>query len=345
MNRANGMNVRSVAITGASSGIGHATALAFARRGCNVAICARSGEALSVVAEEIEAEGGRALSVVADVSKYDDVQRFAAEALAAFGAIDVWINNASVAEWGLFEELDPAGMERVVAVDLLGTMYGARAILPHFRQRRGGVIINVASGLAERAVPLLSTYCAAKAGVKGFTDALRMEQRAAKSGIEVVMILPASINTPFYSWGRSRLGVRPHPISVIYPPHVVAEAIVRAARRPQREVYVGAMSKVLSMAQRLSPAMTDRYMLFRDQMIRQQFSDRVDEGESNLFSTPDDARVEGDFGSETRATSLYTRAFATRPAVRRVAIAAVVVGALAAITRPSRARRRRPARD
>lgn len=339
------MDVHAVAITGASSGIGHATALAFARRGCSVAICGRSREALAKVAAEIEAEGGRALAVAADVSRYDDLQRFAAEAVAAFGTIDVWINNASVAEWGLFEQLDPAGIERVIAVDLLGTMYGAHAILPHFRERSAGVIINVASGLAERAVPLLSTYCAAKAGVKGFSDALRMELRAAQSGIDVVMILPASINTPFYSWGRSRLGVRPHPLSVIYPPAAVAEAIVRAARRPQREVYVGAMAKLLSFGQRLSPALTDRYMLFRERMIRQQFSDRPDAGQSNLYDAPNDTRIEGDYGAETRATSVYTRAFATRPAVRRVAIAAVVLGALAAITRPRRRdHRRRPAR-
>ena len=126
------------------------------------------------------------------------------ETIARFGHIDVWINNASVAEWGTVESLAIDTIDRVIAVDLLGTIYGCKAVLPHFRARGRGVIINVASGLAERAVPLLSTYSAAKAGVKGFTDALRMELAATQSGIDVVLVLPSSINTPFYSKSDDR---------------------------------------------------------------------------------------------------------------------------------------------
>jgi short-subunit dehydrogenase len=324
---------RVIVITGGSSGIGHATALEFARRGDCVTIAARGAEALARAATEIEAAGGRVLAVAADVARFDDVACIAAETITRFGRIDVWINNASVAEWGTVESLDLATIDRVIAVDLLGTIYGCKAVLPYFRKRGRGVIINVASGLAERAVPLLSTYAAAKAGVKGFTDALRMELAAEKSGIDVVLVLPSSINTPFYSNGRSRMGVRPHPVSVIYPPSSVAEAIVRVAEKPQREVYVGAMAKLLSIAQRLSPAAMGAYMLQGDRMFRDQFTTTPDQGQSNLFASPNDSRIEGDFTSESRRGSVYTRWIETRPAVRVALIAAAAVTFFAALRR------------
>lgn len=324
-----------VVITGGSSGIGHATALAFARRGDSIAIAARGAEALARAAAGIEAAGGHVLPITADVANFDDIAKIAGETIARFGRIDIWINNASVAEWGTVESLDVDTIDRVIAVDLLGTIYGCKAVLPHFRARGRGTIINVASALADRAVPLLSTYCAAKAGVKGFTDALRMELAAEKSGIDVVLVLPSSINTPFYSNGRSRMGVRPHPVSVIYPPSSVAEAIVRVAKKPQREVYVGAMAKLLSMAQRLSPAASDRYMLQGKRMFREQYTTTADGGQSNLFASPNESRIEGDFTSESRSGSVYTRFFGTRSGVY------VVLAAAAAVTLFATMRRRR----
>jgi len=292
-----------VAITGAGSGIGKATALAFGRRGDSVVLAGRSRESIEAAANEVEIAGGRALAVVADVSRYEDVTRIIDAATEKFGGIDVWINNASVAEWSFIEAMEPDEMRRVVEVDLLGVMHGCRAVVPHLRARGGGTIINVASALADRAVPLLSTYCAAKAGVKSFSDALRMELRATNANIDVVVILPSSINSPFYSWGRSRLGVRPHPISRIYAPENVADAIVGAADHPRREIYVGAVGKLLSLAQRLSPQLLDVYILQRDEMFRSQYSARPDRGESNLFASPGETRVRGDFTEEAHSTA------------------------------------------
>jgi short-subunit dehydrogenase len=324
---------RVIVITGGSSGIGHATALEFARRGDCLAIAARGAEALARAAAAIEAAGGQALAITADVARFDDVARIAGETIAHFGRIDVWINNAAVGEWGTVESLDIDTIDRVIAVDLLGTIYGCKAVLPHFRARGRGVIINVASGLAERAIPLLSTYSAAKAGVKGFTEALRMELTAEKSGIDVVLVLPASINTPFYSNGRSRLGLRPRPVSVIYPPQAVAEAIVRVAEKPQREVYAGAMAKALSIGQRLSPAAMDAYMLQGGRMFREQLSSIEDSGQSNLFSSPNDSRIDGDFTTESRRGSLYTRWIGTRPGVCFALAAGVIVALFATFNR------------
>jgi len=282
--------VKVVVITGGSSGIGHATAAEFAQRGDTVVIAGRSGEALEKVAAEINAH-----PVVCDVAKWDDVHRLFDSTISAFGRVDVWINNASVAEWSPIETMSVADIDRIIAVDLLGTIYGVKAVLPHFRERRSGVIINVASALADRAVPLLGIYSTAKAGVKAFTDALRLELKAAKSGIDVVCVLPSSVNTPFYRWGRSHVGVRPHPISVIYPPARVAKAILRAADRPRREVYVGSAGKLLSLGQRLSPRIIDWYLLKRGYIFRQQLTATPDADESNLYASPGETSIEGDF--------------------------------------------------
>jgi short-subunit dehydrogenase len=187
-------------------------------------------------------------------------------------------------------------------------LYATRAVLPHFRHRRRGTLINVASAVADRAVPLLSTYSASKAAVKSFSEALRMELRAERSGVDVVVIMPSAINTPFYTWGRSRLGVRPHPISVIYPPEAVAKAIVQASEHPRRDVYVGAVGKLLSVAQRISPRAVDAYMLQNRRMIRQQLSGKRDRGESNLFTSPNESAIAGQFPRETRVKRSLLRA-------------------------------------
>jgi short-subunit dehydrogenase len=314
-----------VVITGASSGIGHATALCFARRGARVVLVSRSAEALEQVAGEVAEAGGQALPVAADVARSEEVEAVVQSAILRFGRIDVWVNNAAVAEWSLLEDMSPAEIRRVVEVNLLGAIYGVRAALPHLRAQGSGVIVNVASALAERAIPLLSTYSASKAALKSFSDSLRMELRATRSGIDVVTILPSSINTPFYRWGPSKIGVRPHPVSVIYPPQAVAEAIVSGVEHPQREIYVGVMGKLLSVGERVSPRAMDWYMLRRQHMFREQYSATRDRGQSNLFQTPGETDIEGSFTDETRKRSVYTKAIELHPNMRRAAAAGALV--------------------
>jgi short-subunit dehydrogenase len=297
-----------VVITGASSGIGRQTALRLASRGAAVVPVARGGAALEGLRGEIERRGGRAHPVVADVAAWAEVEHAAVTAVERFGRIDTWVNNAAVALYATVEEADVDEMRRVVDVGLMGTVHGVQAALPHLRREGRGAIVNVASALGTRAVPLQAAYCAAKFGVKGFTDSLRLELRRASSGISVTLIVPSSIDTPLFDHARTRMGVRPRPIPPVYDVGTVADAIIFAIEHPRREIAVGGAGKLLGVMERLSPALVDAYLLHDDAGVRQQRSDEPAHHPDNLFEPVDGGgRVRGRFGDGARPVSRYTR--------------------------------------
>lgn len=295
-----------IVVTGASSGIGRETALQAAERGARVVPVARNEEALASLAGEIERIGGQAHPVVADVADWEQVQRVAREAMERFGRIDTWVNNAAVAVYGTVAETPMEDIRRLIEVDLLGQIHGMKAALPHLRTQGSGAIINVASALGKRSVPLQAAYSAAKHGVLGFTEGLRVELERDAPGIAVTAILPSSINTPFFEHARSRLGVEPKPFPPVYAPGTVAEAILFAAEHPRRRITVGGAGKAMEMIERISPALGDR--LLRRSGFEQQKTRTPDEGRDNLYDpSSGGGRIAGRFGQHARSTSYYTR--------------------------------------
>src|SRR5215212_4750733 len=187
-----------VALMGASSGIGRETALRFAKRGAKVVVSARGEEGLDSLVEEIRCEGGEAMTVVADTSEFEQVKAVADRAVEEYGRLDTWVHLAAVGLFATFEQTTPEEFERVIAVNLMGQVYGAMAALPHIKREGRGTLIHISSMGAKRSIPLQSAYCASKHGIDGFLEALRVELKHEGWPISVTQVMPATINTPFF---------------------------------------------------------------------------------------------------------------------------------------------------
>ncbi|ANN73207.1 SDR family oxidoreductase [Bordetella bronchialis] len=261
--------IRTVAITGASAGVGRATALEFARRGADVALLARDADALEATAREVRQHGVRALAIPVDVADAAAVQRAADQVEQALGPIDAWINNAMLTVFSPFVKLSPEEYERVTAVTYLGQVYGTMAALRHMRPRNHGTIVQVGSALAYRAIPLQSAYCGAKHGVRGFTDSLRSELLHDRSRIHLTMVQLPALNTPQFDWAECHVAYAPRPVPPIFQPEVAARAIVWAAMHRRREVHVGMPTIKAIVANKFFPGLLDRYLALTNYAAQQ----------------------------------------------------------------------------
>jgi short-subunit dehydrogenase len=253
------INEQVVVIVGASSGIGRATAEAFARAGAQLLITARDGEALAELAATLRTPETRVEWLAMDTADYEQVQATGNRARELFGRVDTWVQVAGIGVYSTVAELRPEDLRRMIETDLYGAAYGAMVALPLLREQGGGLIV-VSSVESEVGLPFHSAYAAAKHGVRGFLDVLRMELEYEGVPVSVTNIKPATINTPFFSNAATRLGVRPRAMPPVYPPERVATAIVRAARGARAEVIVGGAGYAMIWGKRLMPRLTDRLL-------------------------------------------------------------------------------------
>ena len=291
------LNAQVIVITGASSGIGLATAR----------MAARNEQDLKTAAAEIRANGGRAVAVVTDVSDEAAVARLGEAALLEFGTVDTWVNNAGLSIYGKLTEVPLADKRKLFDINFWGVVHGCRTAV-RLMKHRGGVLINLGSEVSDIAIPLQGIYSASKHAVKGYTDALRMELEHDRIPIAVTLVKPSAINTPYLEHARNYLeeGVPALPPPV-YAPEVVAEAILRCAERPVRDIIVGGAGRMQVAMANLAPRLTDVYM--ERMMFNQQKSyDRTQPREGSLDRPQRDGRAHGPYRGYTMRSSVYTKA-------------------------------------
>jgi short-subunit dehydrogenase len=298
--------IETVVITGASAGVGRATALEFAKKGARVALLARGRDGLEAARKEVEEFGGRALVMIIDVADADQVEAAAAQIEAELGEIDIWINNAMVSVFSPIKETTPEEFRRVTEVTFLGCVYGTLAALKRMLPRNRGVIVQIGSALAYRSIPLQAAYCAAKHAMRGFTDSLRCELIHDKSNVHVTMVQLPALNTPQFGWVKSRLPRKAQPVPPIFQPEIAAEAIYFAAHHPRREFYVAWSSAKAIIANKIAPGLLDHF-LARTGYDSQQYDGAEDPNRAHNLWEPmaGDHGAHGDFNARAKKSRAF----------------------------------------
>jgi NAD(P)-dependent dehydrogenase (short-subunit alcohol dehydrogenase family) len=319
-----------VVVTGASAGVGRATVRAFARQGAHIGLLARGEDGLEGARQDVEAIGGRALVVPTDVADADQVEAAAARVEEEFGFIHTWVNNAMASVFSPVKEMTAKEYQRVTEVSYLGYVYGTLAALKRMLPRDRGVIVQVGSALAYRAIPLQSAYCAAKHAIQGFTESLRTELIHDGSNVHVIMVQMPALNTPQFNWVKTRLPRKPQPVPPIYQPEVAAEAILWAAHNKRRELWVGYPTVQAILGNRVAPGYLD-HRLAKTGYEAQQYDGFVDpDRQNNLWEpVPGDHGAHGDFDDRAQASSWVL--WATTHRIELALVGLGVVGGLLAL--------------
>jgi short-subunit dehydrogenase len=290
MNADSGSEV--VVVTGASSGVGRATARTFGEHGASVGLLARNEDGLEGARKEIEAAGGRALVLPTDVADPEAVEAAARRVEEELGLIDIWVNDAMNTVFSPFKEITAEDYRRATEITYLGYVYGTMSALKRMLPRDRGTVVQVGSALAYRAIPLQSAYCGAKFAIRGFTDSVRTELMHDRSNVHITMVQMPGLNTPQFNQARTTLPNHPQPVPPIYQPEVAADAIYWAAHQRRREVYVGTSSVITILGNKVAPWLADRY-LARTGYDSQQTDQPVDPNRPDYLYEP----VPGDHGA------------------------------------------------
>ena len=331
------MESRTIVVTGASAGVGRATARAFGARGDRVALLARGEAGLQAAAREVQDAGGTALAIALDVADAGAVEAAAARIESELGPLDVWVNCAMTSVLAFVHETSAEDIRRVTEVNYLGFVHGTLSALRRMRARDRGVIVQVGSALSYRSIPLQASYCASKFAIRGFTDSLRTELLHEGSGVQLTMVQLPGLNTTQFTWVRTTLRRHPQPVPPIFQPEVAAKAIVHAAAHPRRELWVGANTAVIIAMNHLFPRLGDRY-LARTNVDDQQTGEAIAADRPDYLYAPLDDDVDhgshGPFDDEAKPRSLQLELN-----LRRRPIAAVLAGGAVAALTALRARR------
>jgi short-subunit dehydrogenase len=297
-----------VVITGASSGIGLATARVLSERGAKLALVARNKEAIEKLAGECRERGREAIAIPADVGCFEDLEHVSKHVRETFGGFHTWINNAGVAIYGTCDEIPLEDHRRLFETNYWGVVYGSLIAARHLRDR-GGKIINMGSVLSDRALILQGPYSASKHAVKGFTDAFRMELAAERAPVSVTLIKPSAVDTPYMEHARNysgSTGTRNPPPT--YDPAVVARAMVYACEHDRRDIVVGFGGWAVAALGTIAPSMTDCVME-RTALSAQESRDpgRIDRRD-NLYAPRQDGAEESSLPGASRQMSLFLEA-------------------------------------
>jgi NAD(P)-dependent dehydrogenase (short-subunit alcohol dehydrogenase family) len=322
---------RVVVVTGASGGIGRATARAFARRGDAVALLARGEEGLDAAAADVRKAGARALPISVDVADHEAVESAADQVEAELGPIDVWVNVAFSSVFAPFMDVKPEEYERTTQVTYLGYVNGTRSALSRMLPRDRGAVVQVGSALAYRGIPLQSAYCGAKHAIQGFNESVRTELLHDRSNVHVTMVQMPAVNTPQFEWVLSRLPRRAQPVPPIYQPEVAADAVLYAADHPRRrEYWVGGTTALTLIANAVAPGVLDRYLARTGFSSQQTDQKQPADQPANLWEPVDEGADYGAHGSFDDQSK--RRSFQLWASQHHGTLGAALAGAVAAAT-------------